>query len=153
MKVERTEQAIIVDLSQEETFRIQAGNVVSDRPGITLPDAKIHVWPLSAIEPDDSLKDRWDIDRLGKGLSSPLKARMDTDGDLSIFVPAIKLSDVRISGARLPRELIETPGIKREEDRERFLHHAIPEKGVILNFGGSLRVVDLGPAAYYEAEE
>ncbi len=151
MKAEKREQFIIVSLSQEETFSVQAGNVVSDRPGITFPDAKINVWSLNAIEPDDSLKDQWELDRLEKGLSAQLKGRLDTDGDLSIFVPAIKLGDVRISGSSIARELIETPGTK-DEDRERFLHHAIPAKGVIVAFGGSLRVVDVN-AAYYEAEE
>lgn len=151
MKAERTERAIIVHLSQEEVFSIQAGNVVSDRPGITLPEAKIHVWPLSAIEPDDSLKDRWSIDKLEKGLNAPLKGRIDTDGDLSVFVPAIKLSDVRIAGGSLPRELIETPGTK-DEDREAFLRHAIPQKGVIVNFGSSLKVINVN-AVYYETEE
>lgn len=151
MKAERTEQAIIAHLSQEEVFSIQAGNVVSGRPGITLPDAKINVWPLSAIEPDDSLKDKWELDRLEKGVSAPLKGRLDTDGDLSIFVPAIKLSDVRIPGARIARESIETPGTKAE-DRERFLLHAIPEKGVIVAFGGSLKHVDVNDT-YYKIDE
>jgi len=148
MKAERAGSVIVVHLSQEETFRIQADNVVSDRPGITMPDAKINVWPLSAIEPDDSLKDKWELDRMQKGLSAPLKGRIYTDGDLSIFVPAIKLSDVRISGGSIARESIETPGTK-DEDRERFLHHAILKKGVIVKFGGSLKVISVGPAAYY----
>ncbi len=142
MKAERTPQAIVIRLSEEETFRVKAGNVVGDRPGITLPDAKINVWPLSAIEPDDSLQDQWSLDRLEKGLSVPLKGRIDTDGDLSIFVPAITLSDVRISGRSIARESIETPGT-RDEDREEYLSKTIPEKGVIVVFGGSLRVVDI----------
>ena len=147
MKVERTEEQISLRLSQEEVFKIQAGNVVSDRPGITMPDAKINVWPLSAIEPDDSLKDRWSDDRLEKGLRAPLRGRMDTDGDLSVFVPAIKLSDVRISFASLPREAIIMPGT-RDEDKKEFLKKAIPERGIIVHFGGSLKVIDV-PRLYY----
>lgn len=137
MKSEKTGNTLTVHLSQDEIFRLQAGNVVSDRPGVTLPDAKIHVWPLSAREPDDSLKDQWSMDRLEKGLSAPLKARLDTDGDLSVFIPAIKLGDVRISGASIARDSIETPGVK-DEVREKFLRHVIPDKGLIVNFGGSL---------------
>ena len=151
MKTEKTPKIIVVSLSQEEVFKIQAGNVVSDRPGITMPDAKINVWPLSAIEPDDSLKDRWSDDRLEKGLRAPLRGRMDTDGDLSVFVPAIKLSDVRISFASLPREAIIMPGT-RNEDKKEFLKKAIPEKGVIVAFGGSLRIVDVN-AEYYKEKE
>ena len=151
MKTEKTPKIIVVSLSQEEVFKIQAGNVVSDRPGITMPDAKINVWPLSDIEPDDSLKDRWSDDRLEKGLRAPLRGRMDTDGDLSVFVPAIKLSDVRISFASLPREAIIMPGT-RDEDKKEFLKKAIPEKGVIVAFGGSLRIVDVN-AEYYKEKE
>ncbi len=148
MKTEKSGDTLTINLSQDEVFRIQAGDVVTDRPGVTMPDAKIHVWPLSVIDSDDSLKDKWSVDRLEKGLSTPLKARLDTDGNLSVFVPAIKLSDVRISGANIARDLIQTPGVK-DGDRERFLHHVIPTKGVIVNFGGSLKVIEIGPTAYY----
>lgn len=148
MRTERTGERIVVHLSQEEVFRAQDGDVVSDRPGVTLPDAKIHLWPLSAIQPDDSSRDKWSVDRQEKGLKAPLKARLDTDGDLSIFVPAIKLSDVRISGASIARDSIETPGVQGEA-REKFLRHAIPKEGVIVNFGGSLKVIEIGPAAYH----
>ena len=151
MKAEIKHKVIVVSLTQEETFAIQDGKAISDRPGVTMPDAKINVWPLSAIEPDDSLKDRWSDDRLEKGLRAPLRGRMDTDGDLSVFVPAIKLSDVRISFASLPREAIIMPGTK-DEDKDEFVKKAIPEKGVIVAFGGSLKVVDVN-ATYYQEEE
>lgn len=142
MKSEKKGDMLAVHLSQDEVFRLQAGNVVGDRLGLTLPDAKINVWPLSAIKPDDSLRDKWTMDGLEKGLAVPLEARMDTDGNLSVFVPAIKLTDVRISGAHIARESIETPGLK-DKGREGLLHHAIPEKGVIVAFGGSLKEVDV----------
>ena len=151
MKAERTQRAITVHLSADEIFELQAGKNIGGRFGATLPDAKINVWPLSAIEPDDSLKDRWSDDRLEKGLRAPLRGRMDTDGDLSVFVPAIKLSDVRISFASLPREAIIMPGT-RDEDKKEFLKKAIPEKGVIVVFGGSLQVVNVN-ATYYQEEE
>lgn len=146
MEAERTGKAIIVHLSQEEVFAIQAGNVIGDRPGVTIPDAKIQVFPLSAIEPDDSLEDKWVTDRVEKGLKVPIRGRLDTDGDLSVFIPALKLSDVRISSGSIARESIETPGVEGK-DRKRLLHHAIPENGVIVKFGGSLRVIDIGPTA------
>lgn len=148
MKSEKTGHALTIHLSQDEVFELQAGNVVGDRPGVTIPDAKVNVLPLSAKEPDNSLEDQWSIDRREKGLSAPLKARLDTDGDLAVFVPAIKLSDVRISGASIARDLIETPGVK-DEAREKFLRHAIPDKGVIVSFSGSLKVIEIGPAAHY----
>ena len=149
MKTEIKHKAIVVSLSQEETFKLQAGATISDRPGVTMPDAKITVWPLSAIEHDDSLKDQWSLDRLEKGSKASLKGRLDTDGDLSVFVPAIKLSDVRISLANLPREKIKTPGVEGE-DRETVLAHQIPEHGVIVNFGGSLKEVDANTFFYKE---
>lgn len=148
MKAEIIGQAIIVDLSSEEVFKVQAGGNIGDRSGVTLPDAKINVWPLSAIEPDNSLKDHWSMDRLEIGLKAPFRGRLDTDGDLSIFVPAIKLSDVRIAKAHLPRKSIETPSLKGE-DRETFLSSVIPKKGVIVNFGGSLRKIDTD-SCYYD---
>lgn len=151
MKAERTQQTIIVRVSQEEVFSIQAGRTIGDRTRVILPESKIEVSPLSAVEEDNSLKDRWAIDRLEKGLAARLKANLFPNGDLQIFVPAIKLADVRISHATLSRESIATP-MTRDKDREEYLSKTIPEKAVIVTFGGSLKMIDVN-AAYLEAEE
>lgn len=145
MKAERGERFIVVSLTREEVFSVQAGRTIGDRPGVILPESKIEVLPLSAVEEDNSLNDRWAIDRLDKGLAAPLKANLFPNGDLQIFVPAIKLADVRISHARLPRESIKTP-MTEEKDHKEYVSMTIPEKGVIVNFGGSLRIIEIGPA-------
>lgn len=140
MKVERNEREIIVDLSAEEVSALQARKTVGDRPGITCPDAKIEVLPLGAIEPDGSLEDRYTPNRFEKGLATPLKGELFPNGDLRIIVPAIKLSDVRIGGARLPREAIKTP---MTGDNEEYVSLFIPEQGIRLRFGGSLQIIDV----------
>jgi len=147
MKAERTPQAIIVRLSQEETFSVQAGRTIGDRPRAILPDSKIEVAPLSAVQEDDSLKDQWSLDRLEKGLKTPLKGNLFPNGDLQVLVPAIKFSDVRISHASLPRETIVTP-MTEDKDRAEYLSKTIPEKGVIVVFGGSLKTVDVNASFY-----
>ncbi|MBI4089346.1 MAG: hypothetical protein HY424_01405 [Candidatus Levybacteria bacterium] len=143
MEVEKREKEIIINLTQEEIFELQRGKTIhGGRPAVTMPDAKVDVLPLRAIDPNDSLseKDRWADDRLEKARKAPLKALLFSDGDLQIFVPAIKLTDVRVASARLSRKSIETPGTK---DREGLVKHVIPQEGIRLNFGGSLRHVHI----------
>lgn len=142
MKAEKREQFIVVSLSREEIFSVQAGRTIGDRPRAILPDSKIEVAPLSAVQEDNSLENQWSLDRLEQGIKAPLKGNLFPNGDLQILVPAIKLSDVRISHARLPRGDIATP-MTDEKDRTEYLSKTIPEKGVIVVFGGSLRVVDV----------
>ncbi len=149
MKAERKNNAIVVHLSADETLKLQDGQNVGGRFGVTSPDAKITVWPLNAIANDDSLKDLWSLDRLEKASKASLEGRLDIDGDLALFVPAIKFSDVRISSASLPKEEIKTPGVEGE-DRKTVLARQIPEKGIIVNFGGSLKEVDVNTFSYKE---
>ena len=139
MEVERKGKQIVVNLTREEVFGLQEGKTIhGGRPGVTMPDAKVEVIPLSAIEPDDSAKDRYSDDRLEKAIKAPLKGNLFSNGDLQIIVPAIKLTDVRLANARLPRESIETP---TSNDKKGLVEHVIPQDGVRLNFGGSLKIV------------
>lgn len=140
MEVEKRGREIIVNLSQEEVFHLQAGKTIGDRPGVTMPGAKVEILPLSAIEPDDSLKDKWTNDRLSIATETPLRGNLFPNGDLQIIVPAIKLIDVRLGSARLPRESIETP---ITESRKGLVEHVIPQEGIRLNFGGSLQHVNI----------
>ena len=140
MRSERNEQSIAVYLTAEEVFCLQAGQTVGERLGVTVPESKVEVLPLCAVEEDDSLKDkRWSDDRLNVGQKALLRGRLYTNGDLQVIVSAITLNDVRIRAAHLPREKIETP---MTDDRG-FLTHVIPEGGVIVHLGGSLQIVDL----------
>jgi|WetSurMetagenome_2_1015567.scaffolds.fasta_scaffold247923_2 hypothetical protein len=141
MEVEKRRREIVVSLTREDVFDLQSGNTIhGDRPAVTMPDAKIEVTPLSAIEPDDSLRDMWNPDRLEKAQEALLKVYLWSDGDLQIFVPAIKLTDVRIAGATLPRESIKTPGTK---NGKALVRHVIPTDGVRLNFGGTLKTINI----------
>lgn len=138
MEVERRDNHIFVSLSSEEVFSLQDGHTIYGKPGIT-PDAKVEVLPLSAIEPDKSLEDRYSLDRLEKARASQLKAHLLPSEDLQIFVPAIKLTDVRVAGGMLLKEQIETPLAGTRNDEQ--VNHVIPEKGIVLTFGGSLRTI------------
>lgn len=136
MEVEKRGRQIVVNLSAKEVFALQDGRTIGDRPGVTIENAKVEVIPLSAIEPtDESLKDQWSINRLELARKAYLKGELLGNGDLRIIVPGIKLSDVRLGIARLPRKFIDAPSD--------LLEHIIPKKGILLKFGGSLQVVDV----------
>jgi len=152
MKAERKEREIIVDLSAEEVFRIQDEKTVGDRAGVTMSDAKIDVLPLSMIKKDIlSEEERYVPDRLEKGLAAPLEGNLYPNGDLEIFIPKIKLADVNITGARLPRESIKTP-MANKKNRKALLKSAIPQDGVKIKFGGSLKVIDLSKYFYRDED-
>ena len=141
--IERKGDRIDIRLTAEEVYRIQSGGTIGDRPfsSVTMPDAKVEVLPLSRIDPfDDSLKDKWSFERLDKAKKAPLKGFVWPDGDLQIFVPAIKLTDVRLASARLPRESLIAPGT---EDKKSLIEHVIPQDGIRLNFGGSLKTINI----------
>lgn len=152
MKAERKEREIIVNLSAEEVFRIQDEKTVGDRPSVTMPDAKIDVLPLSMIKKDTlSEEERYASDRLEKGLAAKLEGNIYPNGDLEIFIPKIKIADVRITKARLPRESIKTP-LSNKKNRKALLESAIPPDGVKIKFGGSLKVVDLSKYFYRDED-
>jgi hypothetical protein len=141
MEVEKTPREIIFNLTREEIFSLQAGKTVyGGRPGVILPDAKADVSPLSIINPFDRVtdKERFANDRLKKATEAPLSGYLWSNGDLEIFVPAIKLTDVRLASARLPKKGIITP---EGEGLKIFVERVIPEEGIKLNFGGSLKTV------------
>jgi len=140
MRAERNEKSIGIYLTAKEVNAIQEGQTIGDRPGVTMPDAKVEVLPLSAFEPDDSLKDRYSNDRLAKGLSAPLRGNLFGNGDLQVIIPAIALADVRISGVHLPRKAIKAPLV---EDGDKLVEQVIPKGGVLVLFGGSLQVIDI----------
>ncbi|GAI42640.1 unnamed protein product, partial [marine sediment metagenome] len=109
MRAEREQNQITISLTAKEVHALQAGKTIIDRPSVTMMDAKVEVSPLSAIEEDNSGKYRYSLDRLEKGREAPIRGMLYPDGDLVIFIPKIKLSDVRIAQAILPKKKIETP--------------------------------------------
>lgn len=143
MKGEKDQNNLSIYLTVEEVYRLQDGHIVGDRLGITHPDSKVEVLPLSAVEPDDSLKDKWSDVRLTKAQTTELKGNLFSNGDLQVIVPAISLSDVRVASLQLPRERIST-------ENEAYLTQMIPEDGVIVRLGGSLKVVDVYKESYRE---
>lgn len=146
MRGERYQNSISVYLSAEEVYKLQDGRIVGERLGVIHPDAKVEVLPLDAVEEDDSLKDKWSDDRLTKAQAAELKGNIFSNGDLQVIVPAISLSDVRVVSLYLPRERISSPF----PENKTYLNQLIPDKGVIVYLGGSLRIVDVGGESYRE---
>jgi hypothetical protein len=147
MEVEKREKQIVATLTREDVFALQAGETIfgensehGDRPAVTMSDAIFEIAPLSELEPDDSLKDKWAGDRLEKAAEAQSKAHLYSNGDVKIFVPAITLSDCRLGSIKIPRESIETLETK---NGKKLVRHVIPVGGIRLNFGGSLKVVHI----------
>lgn len=134
MDIERKANQLVISLSNDEVFRVMDGNTIGERRGL-LPDSKVEILPLSDIMPDDSDKDRWTDERLKKAQTTPLYGRVLSNQDLQIGVPQIVLRDVRVIGRRIGKEELE---VLDEGFRE-----TIPNEGIQINFGGSLKIIDL----------
>lgn len=141
MHAEKTENRIAVHLTADEVFTVQAGRIVGGRTGVTLPDAKIEVLPLSAFQEDRSTEDRYENDRLEKGLAATVAGYLYSNGDLQIVIPGIALTDVRIWELKLPREAINFD--EAQETDRRMVESFIPQEGVIVHLGGSLQKVNV----------
>ena len=136
MEVDRRENRLVINLTSDEVFAVQAGRTIGERGGLLL-DSKVEILPLGKIMVDDSDKDRWNDSHLEKAQTTPLYARILPNQDLQIGIPEIVLSDVRVSDRIIRRgEIL----VFDEEIRE-----LLPEEGVKLNFRGSLQVIDLYP--------
>jgi hypothetical protein len=147
MEVEKRKREIVATLTREDVFALQAGETIfgenkehGDRPAVTMSDANFEIAPLSELEPDDSLKDKWEDDRLEKAAEAQSKAHLYSNGDVKIFVPAITLSDCRLGSIKIPRKSIETLETK---NGKKLVKHVIPTDGIVLNLGGSLKVVNI----------
>ncbi len=142
MHAERTESELRVLLTEEEVFRLQNGKPAGERFGLTQTDAKIWVRPLSEVEIDDSAE-RYGFrdEELAQLRKATAKANMALDGDLQVFVPGAMLVDTRNDRVKVSRNSIEIPGIP-PEDRELLLQN-IPERGIVVHLGGSLKTVDV----------
>ncbi len=140
MQVRKESDLLLVGLTSEEVTALQDGRMLGTRGGATFHDAKVEVLPLSAIDPDDNEGDRYSDDRLERGLKASLRAHLDSAGDLRVFVPAAKLTDTRIAGAILTRDQVEFMGA--DESRDPMIS-LLPEKGIALAFGGSLKRIDI----------
>lgn len=140
MEVEKRNNQIVAALTRDEVFDLQNGHTIGARPSVTMIEAKVEVIPLSAIERDSSLKDQYSRDRLEKIKKAKSKTFLWSDGDLQVFVPAILLTDVRVASITIPRESVETPGT---EKRKELVEHVIPQEGIRLNFGGSLKIINI----------
>lgn len=139
MRGERGQNNISIYLTADEVYRLQDDYTVGERLGVIHPDAKIEILPLSAVEEDDSLWDKWSDDRLTMAQAAELKGNLFLNGDLQVIVPAISLSDVRVACLQLPRESISSP----VPENEAYLQEIIPNEGVTLHLGGSLKIVDV----------
>lgn len=136
MDIERYNDYMIVSLTSEEVFRVQKGETVGERGGLEI-DSKVEIAPLSAIEEDETVGNEYAMDRLQKGLEAKLKAQLFSNADLKVFIPDVALRDARISGKRLLTSQIE--GLSSDEEMVKIF----PKNGVIINFGGSVNLVDV----------
>ena len=150
MLIRRGESLIEITLTRDEVYALQDGQVVGTRPQEIAPDAKVEVLPLSALEPDNSLEHKWGHDRFSRGSELPVRAFLEADGDLHCFIPALKLSDVRITGAHIPRETIEA---RNTEHKQEVIERMVPSGGITLKFGGSVEIIDVSRLAQYPLEE
>jgi hypothetical protein len=144
MEISKESEYLKLSLDWREMSALQNGQTLGER-GAIFHDSKVEVLPLGAIDPEDNEGDRYSDDRLERGSLAPLRAHLDEAGDLRVFVPAAKLTDVRITGAELARSQVEFMG--SEEARE-FMISLLPEKGIVLAFGGSMRIIDVMSEAY-----
>jgi hypothetical protein len=128
---ERGRNYFHIKLTAEEVHRVQAGGVVGDRNGLT-PDSKVIVAPLGQIQEDDSGAYRDDDRRTTIADLSPARCRVDSDSDMTVFVPEIALVDSRTPGVEIPLERIEVP------EGFEALAENIPPSGVLVHFGGSV---------------
>jgi len=143
MDAERKEDGIHVYLTAEEVLAVQQGKSVGTRAPVIMSDAKVVVCPMKEIREDESGRYRYALDRQKRALTALLEGILDTSGDLSVYVPKIALCDVRVPGKILPKEAITIFSSPKEASELRKL---IPEEGVKLHFGGSLKVVDVYPS-------
>lgn len=149
MDIERRGKHIHITLTNEEVCGLRNGNTYSERAGLTYPDSKVTVAPLSEIDPEQRLNDEkiYALDRLIRSLTTPFRAMLDTDADLRVFVPDIATVDVWVSGGKISKENIETS--EGPDWREQQLK-IIPEGGIVVEFQGSAKIVDVMPLFYEE---
>ena len=143
---ERNDNSINIFLSRKEVFQVMDGKTVGERLGLTYPDAKVEVIPLSMREDDTSKMYRYSEDRLERAQSTLGKAFYSTNGDLLFYLPDITLRDVRLTGVTFPRESISPLTTDQSNIRDTI----IPQRGVRLLFGGSLLTVDI--PQYFDIE-
>ncbi len=138
MKAERSESQLTVSLTSDEIRAVQAGRTVGDRSNVILMDAKIEILPLGAIEPDDSAQYRFSDERLEMARTTPVKGKLFPNGDLQIFLPNIVLADVRVA-----ERVVAKKDIQDQMQQGQIVDLWIPENGVRVAFGGSLKVIDI----------
>lgn len=151
MDVERKNGKISVSLTADEVHGLWSGRMIGTRSHVIVPDAKVEIFPLSSISIDESGKDKHAIDRFSKALAAPLKGHITPNGDIQIFVPEVVISDVRVAYADISRDQFDTPLSRNGQDAE-DLKRNIPDKGVRVNFGGSLKIVDIGQITHSDEE-
>lgn len=140
MEIVRNENQLVIKLTSDEVDRVASGSIIGDRGGL-LPDSKVEVSPLFVREKDDSNQHRWNDNRLELASKMPLLTRIFPNQDLQICIPDLVLSDVRVTGRTIPLSAIELP----DEAMREFL----PQEGVRLEFGGSLKLINT-PDSFYE---
>lgn len=137
MRVEQFTSHMEVFLTPKETLGLLGGRSVGDR---LLGEAKVEVWPLSAIEEDPTTGDKWAQDRLTKGLTVPVRGIVFSNGDVQVILPNVVLQDVRVTDRLVPREKFEAP---LSPNPEELIRQTIPPGGVRVFFGGSLKIIDI----------
>lgn len=131
MRVEGLPSHTEVSLASGEILRLQKGEFVGD--GLS-GGAKVEVWPLSAIEEDPTVDDKW-ADRLREALTVLVKGEVLPNGNIRVFLPNIALHNVGIVGRLVPRENFEAP---QSSTPKELIERTIPPGGVRILFRDSL---------------
>lgn len=124
----------VISLSDQEVLDLKEGQRQGTRSNVLMPDAKIEVFPLSAIEEDKSGEYEWNLDRRERAEAAHARAQFDTTGDLRLFVPYLKLTDLRVPGFTLRPEQVEITEPNYAEELRRL----IPPEGIVVGFGGGV---------------
>jgi hypothetical protein len=140
MRAEKRCSSLSISLSSQEVEILLADKIVGERVGITTPDAKVEIIPLSLRGEDPTKAYQFAEDRLQRAIDAVLQGEISGNGDLSIIVPFIALSDCRVSRLYLPFHSIMAPTIANPSN---YIASLIPKGGVYLLLGGSLQTVNV----------
>lgn len=126
MDVTLGEDALFLDFSEEEVFRLIDGHLGGGRNNPLGLGGKINVHPLS--------------NDFEAGIRSEHTLEVSGDNDIDIYIDERRLRDVRVVGLHFPKEAI--IGRAGNAHLEHF-RSLLPHDGIIVRFAGSLAVVNV----------
>lgn len=126
MKVTVGEQSLLIDIPEDEIFRLIDGHLEGGRVNPYGLGGKINIHPCG--------------EDFRAGLRDDHTLEVSGDNDMDIYIDEARLCDVRVTGLHFAKEAI--IGRAGADHLEHF-RSLLPEHGVIVRFAGSLSVVDV----------